>query len=159
MIATIRTWLTSVVVCTLFLSLLQAMIPEGAVRRVSLFTGGLLLFVCILGPLINLEDRDMKWDFSKYRMDIQKEQQLWMKHAEKELEQRIGTETESYISDKAAQLGTEVSACVETECREDGLIVPVSVRLSGPYSLELAACMEKDLGIPPERQVWHERDS
>lgn len=156
MIAEIRTWLTSIVVCTLFLSLLQAMIPEGTVRKVGSFTGGLLLLVCVLGPLIDLQGHQMRWELSEYRMDIQNQQQLWIEETEKELAQRIGAETEAYILDKAAQLGMTPSVSVETVCQEDGLIVPTSVWISRPYVPALAACIEKDLGIPPERQVWHE---
>lgn len=156
MMTAIRTWLTSIVVCSLFLSMLQAMIPEGTIRKVSSFTGGLLLLVCVLGPLIHLNSQSVEWDLSKYHIDIEHQQQIWMEDTKKELAQRIGEETEAYISDKAAQLGMELSVCVETDCREDGLIVPASVQLFSPYSPALSACIEKDLGIPPERQVWHE---
>lgn len=156
MIAAVRTWLTSIAVCTLFLSVLQAMIPEGSIRKISSFTGGLLLLICVMGPLINLKGQHIEWELSEYRIDIQNQQQRWIEETEKELTQRIGAETESYISDKAAQLGMELTVCVETARREDGLIVPVSVQLSGPYSPKLSVCIEKDLGIPPERQVWHE---
>lgn len=159
MMETIRTWMTSIVMCTLFLSLLQAMIPQGSVRKVGSFTGGLLLVVCVLGPLLHLQGLHIEWDWSEYSTDLQAQQQSWMEETERELAQRIGTETETYISDKATQLGTEVTAHVETQLRDDGLLIPASVRLSGPYSPELAACIEKDLGIPPERQVWHEGDN
>ena len=74
-----------------------------------------------------------------------------------ELSAIIAGRTAAYISDKADALGFRVTAQVETAPGADGEIpIPVSAVLTGPYSRELADCIAGELGIPAERQVWHE---
>ncbi len=158
MISAIREWLCSIVICTLFLSILRAMLPEGAVKQVGNFTGGLLLLLCVLSPLLHLDGLSSEFNFSEYRSDFEEQQKLWAEDGERALTQRIEEETESYISDKANAIGAEVSVSVETEKRKDGIIVPTMVHLTGPYVSELSVCIQQELGIPPERQVWDEEN-
>ena len=73
-----------------------------------------------------------------------------------ELAAIIAGRTAAYISDKADALGLEVSVRVETEPGEEGTPLPVSAELEGPYSQDLADWIAGELGIPAERQVWHE---
>ena len=42
------------------------------------------------------------------------------------------------------------------ECGADGIPVPVGAVLTGPYAEALSVDLERELGIPRERQVWHE---
>ena len=51
MIGAVGSWLRSVAAVTLLLSVVQILIPEGALRRVAGFTGGLLLLAALLQPL------------------------------------------------------------------------------------------------------------
>ena len=46
---------------------------------------------------------------------------------------------------------------VEAVAGPDGVSLPEKAELTGPYSQELADFMARELGIPAERQVWHER--
>ena len=48
---------------------------------------------------------------------------------------------------------------VETAPGEAGVSLPVKAEVTGPYSQELADFMTRELGIPAERQVWHEREN
>ena len=50
MIAAVREWLTSVVAVTLLLTVAQTLIPEGNIRKIAAFTGGLALLAAL--PLI-----------------------------------------------------------------------------------------------------------
>ena len=59
-----------------------------------------------------------------------------------------------YLADA---LGLEVSVRVKAAAGPDGVSLPDRVELTGPYSQELADFMAQELGIPAERQVWHER--
>ena len=71
--------------------------------------------------------------------------------------ERIAERTAAYISDKADALGLKVAVRVEATTGPDGVSLPEKVELTGPYSRELADFMTRELGIPAERQVWHER--
>ena len=54
---------------------------------------------------------------------------------------------------------TEVTVRVETRTGQDGVPVPWAADLTGRRSPALEACIAEDLGIPAERQVWHEREA
>ena len=57
------------------------------------------------------------------------------------------------------ELGLSVAVRVVTRPGADGVPVPWAAELTGQRSAALAACMAEDLGIPAERQVWHERET
>ena len=73
-----------------------------------------------------------------------------------ELKALIESQTAAYISDKANALGLEVTVRVEAEAGADGIPVPAAADIQGARSEELASYMEQELGIPRERQSWHE---
>ena len=57
------------------------------------------------------------------------------------------------------KLGLEVTVRVETRTEGNGIPVPWSAELTGSWSQALASALETELGIPAERQVWHEREA
>ena len=65
----------------------------------------------------------------------------------------------SYIWDKGHDLGLRLDAAVETGETADGIPVPWSVTVEGEFSQEVAAWIAEELGIPRERQVWHEGEN
>lgn len=157
MIGAVREWLTSIVVVTLLLSVAQTLIPEGSIRKIASFTGGLILLAALLQPVLRADIGGLRLDLGDYERSVA-ERQAELDSAGKEaLAELIEARTAAYISDKADALGLSVEARVETEAGEDGVPVPVSVRLRGPRSEALAAYIEGELGIPRERQVWSER--
>jgi stage III sporulation protein AF len=156
MMGAVRSWLTSVVVVSLLLSVAQTLIPEGSIRKIASFTGGLVLLVTLLRPLLGTDLSRLDLDRSDYAAAIQARQEELTAAGEEELAARIAERTEAYISDKGDELGLSVTARVTTETGADGVPTPFSVELWGQRSGQLAAYMEEELGIPGERQVWHE---
>jgi stage III sporulation protein AF len=152
MIGAVRSWLTAIVAVTLLLSVLQTLLPAGAIRQIASFTGGLLLLVVLLRPLLGAELEDLQLDLSDYAQAIQERQAELTQAGETALEERIAEQTAAYISDKAPN----VTVRVTTEPDADGVPIPVEAELWGPWSEELAAYMEEELGIVRERQVWHD---
>ena len=51
MIGAVRSWLTSIAAVTLMLTVVQTLVPEGTLRKISGFTGGLLLLVSVLSSV------------------------------------------------------------------------------------------------------------
>ena len=45
---------------------------------------------------------------------------------------------------------------VTTAAGENGLPLPVSAVIRGPYSEALARCIEEEVGIPAEKIIWQE---
>ena len=158
MIADLREWTFSVILCALFLSLAQSLIPKGTLGRIASLAGGLLLLLCLLQPLLRGRD-PLVPDWSDLQQELETRQQELLRETETQLAERISAQTASYISEQARRLGTEVTASVQTQRQNNGVILPVQAELRGKYSRELEACISLDLGIPPERQVWHEGEN
>jgi len=99
----------------------------------------------------------LELDLSAYGGAIEARQAELEAAGKEELAAIIAGRTAAYISDKADALGLEgITVRVETEPGTDGVPLPVSAVLAGPYSQDLADWIAGELGIPAERQVWHE---
>lgn len=159
MMESLRTWLSSIVAVTLLLAIAQSLVPEGTLRRVAGFTGGLVLLVALLRPLLAGGLPDLGLETEEWTKAIEEQQATLSRQGEDALAGLIAERTASYISDKGAALGLEVTAAVETRTGEEGVPVPYSVELEGPYSEELASYIADELNIPPERQVWNEQEN
>ena len=57
----IRTWILTVTVSALVIAGAEALMPQGSVKRVGKLTGGLILVLGILQPLVTL-DYDQLYD-------------------------------------------------------------------------------------------------
>lgn len=159
MIGALREWLTSIVVVTLLLSVAQVLVPEGSIRRVVSFVGGLILLVALLRPVLGADLERLRLDLDGYEQALQEAREELVSAGDTELTERIEERTAAYISDKADALGLKVTVRVETDLGANGVPVPSGAEIAGPQSEELASYMEKELGIPRERQVWHEREN
>lgn len=143
MMEAVRAWLTSVVLVSVLLSAAQSLIPPGTVRKAAGFTGGLILLLVLLRPVLGADLELLEL------ADTQTEAMASI----------IAEQTEAYILDKAGELGLEVTVRVETRTEGNGIPVPWSAELTGSWSQALASALETELGIPAERQVWHEREA
>ncbi|WP_298029783.1 stage III sporulation protein AF [uncultured Dysosmobacter sp.] len=156
MIGAVREWLTAIVASSILLSAVQTLLPDGTARRIAAFTGGLLLLAVMLRPVLGVELERL--DLGDYEAAVEQRRQELEEVKKEELESLIAERTAAYISDKAASLDLSVTARVETEPGPEGIPIPAAVHLEGQRSEELAAYMERDLGISRERQVWHEEN-
>ena len=155
MIGAVRSWLTSIAAVTLMLTVVQTLVPEGTLRKISGFTGGLLLLAALLQPVLKTDLGRLRLDFSDYEAAIEERAAELDAGGKEELAAIIAGRTAAYISDKADALGLTVTVRVETEL-EAGTPIPASAELRGPYSQGLADWIAEELGIPAERQVWHD---
>ena len=156
MIGAVRVWLTSIVMVTLLLSVAQTLIPEGTIRKIAGFTGGLILLVALLRPALGADLERLHLDLGDYERAIEERQEELASAGNTELKALIESQTAAYISDKANALGLEVTVRVEAEAGADGIPVPAAADIQGARSEELASYMAQKLGIPRERQSWHE---
>ncbi len=157
MIGAVRAWLTSIAAVTMLMAVVQTLVPEGTFRKLTGFTGGLLLLAALLQPALRTDLGRLRLDFSDYSEAIEERAAELDAAGKEELAGIIAGQTAAYISDKADALGLAVTVRVETAPGEDGETpLPASAELTGPYSRELADWIALELGIPAERQVWHE---
>ena len=152
MMEAVRAWLTSVVLVSVLLSAAQSLIPPGTVRKAAGFTGGLIL-------LLGADLEHLELDFDHYQAAVEERQEELADTQTEAMASIIAEQTEAYILDKAGELGLEVTVRVETRTEGNGIPVPWSAELTGSWSQALASALETELGIPAERQVWHEREA
>ena len=155
MMAAARAWLTAVVSVTLLLSVIQMLTPKGSLREIASFVGGLLLLAVLCG-LGSVDLSAVSLNLDAYRQTVEQRQAELEQEGQKELVGLIEAELESYISDKAADMGLTLRVQVTVEPDGSGVPVPVSVELTGPRSEVLSRWLETELGVPAERQVWNE---
>ena len=159
MMAALREWLTSVVVVAMLLAVAQTLLPEGSLRKIGSFTGGLILLVALTRPLLGTDLERLGVDIESCRREIAARQAELSEENRDALAAGIAERTEAYISKQAEKQGAAVTARVETRSGDEGIPLPWSAELEGDYTEELAQWMETELDIPRERQVWHGRES
>ena len=64
--AFLRQWLLGVVSCAFLVSLLDQLTPEGSVRKLARFSGGLVLILCMLRPLGTAEPWELALDLDGF---------------------------------------------------------------------------------------------
>ena len=151
--AFLRQWLLGVVSCAFLVSLLDQLTPEGSVRKLARFSGGLVLILCMLRPLGTAEPRELALDLDGLSADRAALEEQYRDVSGQSLAAVIAERTGAYIEDKAHALGVSVIAEV-TLREEDGAFLPDSVVLTGEESAALAALITRELGIAPEKQEW-----
>lgn len=151
----VQQWLLSVVACALLVSVSAQLCPDGSMRSVVRFTGGLLLLCAMLRPLTTVELPGLAWSGGAYREALAQANIELRGAEENALSDGIAAGLASYIEDKAGSLGAAVRATVTMKTR-DGVPVPVSVTLRGAYSEALSGLVERDLGVKKEHQQWIE---
>lgn len=156
MIEAARSWLTAVVAASFLVSLAQNLIPEGTVRKIAGFAGGLILLIVLIKPLLGADYGSLELSYQDYGAGIEQRRAELQAQSDKSLEALIGAKTEAYILDKAAALGVTCTVHVLLEPGADGTPLPAGVEMTGERSEALADYMAQELGIPKERQVYHE---
>ena len=156
MIEALRNWLIAVAAAAFLVSLSQSLIPEGTVRKIAGFAGGLTLLLVMVRPLLGADFDHLDFHYEDYAGEISQRQTELQTQSDQTLQELIAEKTEAYILDKAAALGVDCTVRVLMEPGEDGTPIPAGAELTGEKSDALADYMEQELGIPKERQVYHE---
>lgn len=153
----LRQWILNIVSCALLLGLANQFMPEGSVRKVVRFTGALLLCIVLLQPVKDLSLALPEADLSAYQQTVSVLELELTAQRESAFKKSIEAQTQSYIKDKALELGLTVRAEVTAQM-QDGAPLPHSAVLYGKREEALACYMEQALGITGENQTWIETD-
>ncbi len=153
----IRTWILTVTVSALIIAAAEALMPEGAVKKVGKLTGGLILVLGILQPLVSMDYQDL-YDMVNTLPAGSIRQESLAEAAADPMKGIIEEELGAYIVDKGAELGLECTAQVECAAGEEGVPTPQRVTVSGPFTQSqkerLIQWITEDLGIPREYQIY-----
>ena len=150
----LRTWIVSVTACAMVIAAAEALMPDGAVKRVGKLTGGLILVLGLLQPLVKL-DYDDWLDGAVTQEDLEGAAYAPMKSI-------IERELSAYIVDKGAQLGVTCTAQVVCETGEDGVPIPTRTTITGamtPAQKEaMIRCVTQELAIPRSGQIYRNEE-
>lgn len=157
MLDVIRQWLIGITCAALVTALAESLTPPGTIRKIGRLTGGLVLLIAMLGPLLSLDEEaltraltEYRFSLSAYSGDLEEENQELVKGI---IEER----SDAYIQDKAESMGIDCQVSVETEADSDWP-VPTSVTVFGALTEEqqeqLTRLIETDFAIPAERQSY-----
>lgn len=153
----IRAWVLTVTVSALVVAAAEALMPEGAVKKVGKLTGGLILVLGILQPLMSM-DYQALYDQAATLPAGGLSRESLTEAAADPMKGIIEAELSAYIVDKGAELGLSCTAQVECAAGEEGLPTPRQVTVSGPFTQSqkerLMEYITQDLGIPRELQFY-----
>lgn len=153
----IRTWILTVTVSALVIAGAEALMPQGSVKRVGKLTGGLILVLGILQPLVTM-DYDQLYDLVNTLPAGSIRQETLDQAAQEPMKGIIEEELAAYIVDKGAQLGLTCTAQVTCEAGEDGVPLPKSVTVTGAMTPDqreqLGQTITQDLGLAREDQIY-----
>lgn len=131
----IHQWIVSITAASMLTALCQAMMPAGAVKRVSNMTCGLLLFIVILRPVIRADYGQLLSSFADYYNGLGTYDSTLEETNFALTESIIARDTAAYIEDKAAETG--ITCTVTVQCGEkDGLTVPTRITVWGSLTSE-----------------------
>ena len=152
-----RTWLFGIVAAAMVLSILYALIPKGALLTIAKCTGGLVMLLVVLRPLLTLDMDSLRWQYEAWEGAIQQQTEAYTDANRQEMAAIIQQETAAYISEKAAELGLTCSP--EVTCQlQDGVPFPVEVTMDIPKNAALSRIIAADLGIDEAHQRWRETE-
>lgn len=151
-----RSWLLCVMSAALILALIYALVPKGTTRTIAQFTGGLILVLVTLQPLLQLDPGSWKLQYREYETQIDEQIDTYRKDYQEELRTIIEEETAAYISGKGLELGIQCRPVVTTKLRDD-IPYPAEVTLDTEWNEALSRYITQELDIPAENQHWQGR--
>lgn len=154
----VREYLLSVTAAAVVCSCIGAFFEKkGSIAVLVKTLCGIFVSLTVLRPVLNISLPDMENYISTYSADVQTVTEDAARSAANAQCEVIRQRAESYVYDKAAKLGCDISVCIllsEAEPYE-----PVEIQIKGklsPYAKsQLSASITADLGIPEEEQHWN----
>ena len=159
MIDSLKQYLLTVILAAIIIGIAQGILGKKSSFQSSLsLLCGLYMLLTVLAPF---KTGGLWFDYSSFldavNMDAEYEAASGQLAAQTELESIITTQTETYICDKATEMGAQLDVSVETEA-VNSLPMPVAVTLEGsisPYAKsKMKEIIKNDIGIPEEQQKW-----
>lgn len=156
----IRTWLLGVTCAAMILALAESLAPEGSVKRVCKLAGGLVLLLAAIGPILKLDEADLSYIVSKYKINAEQYSEALETQQDFLYESIIEERTAAYILDKAEELGMDCSVEVTVGWKDD-IPTPAAVTIRGVWTQaqrdRLSESIASDLGVPEPLQYFEEK--
>lgn len=152
----LREYVLSIVSVAIVVAILQRLTGNTHLSRVVKMVAGMILSIVLLAPLGNASVGAITSYFESVTLDAKNVADYGEDLYNDNLKAIISERCESYILDKANQLGAAIS--VSVHCDASDIPIPVSVEITGsvsPYIRNtLRHIIAEDMGIPEEMQLW-----
>lgn len=158
MMELIRNWLIGITVSAMVVALADSLMPDGAIKKLGKLTGGLMIMLSILQPLVSLDYGTMSEILVDYRIQSEAYSAGLETKNVQLIKNIIEEETAAYIQDKAAELGIVCEVDVTCSAQEEDTPYPASVVVYGELEENqiqvLRKIIEGDLAIAVEDQYY-----
>lgn len=159
MIDALRSWLLGVVFTAFAAGLAIELVPKGREKGLVKMLCGALTALAMLRPLGAVQWEKNTVSAGNFTQQTQQQADYYRSEQEKVLSAIIAERTESYIWDKATELGLECTVRVVVSAGESDVPLPEMVELNAVYDPVLAVWIEEVVGIPAEKQIWLEESA
>ena len=153
----LRRYLFSLAAAALLCAMVKSLVPKGKMERVVSMLCGVFLAMTAMSPLAKWELPDFAAQLSKVQIAAEEAKTGVEIQSREALCAIIKEKTQTYIWDKAKELGLDVEVTVTVEAK-DGCPYPAAVHISGPCTASqrqaLTGYIEENLAIGKERQLW-----
>lgn len=145
----VRSWLLGVTGVAIFTAMAEGLMPEGSVKQVGKLTGGLVLLVVALTPILSLNLEGL-FPVEQWEHQLATSEEELEEGRKNQWEGLIVEELETYIVDKGAERG--ISCTAEVSCRwSEEIYLPDEVVISGNLTEgereQLRQLIEEDFSI------------
>lgn len=153
----IRDWIFSLTGTALVCAAARRLTPEGRVKSVLRLVCAVAMAAALFSPLLRGALDTYPLELARYRAQgaaIAGEGTDVRRALDRDIIER---ETEAYIMDKARTLAVPLRAVhVALRWSTEGVWLPETAELTGPYDARLARILEAELGIPLAAQNWRD---
>lgn len=151
----LKEWLLGLIAAAMLVTLTEALLPEGRLRRVLHSCGSVVLLLAIVQPLRGWNSPGLRWQLSDAEAMAEERIAQYEEGNLTAMETIIKEKCSAYISKTAAELGLTCHA--QVECRaENGVPLPCEVTLDIPCDTALSRRITAELGINGAHQHWQE---
>lgn len=149
-------YLLAVIAASLLTSLLVGLVADDNMKHIARFVGDLTLVLVILSPLTGLSESRFRQSIEDFSWSAETRQDGFVVDTSI-TDQLIIDRCRTYIIEKAKPLGAELEIEIILS-KMNGISVPDQVRVTGQYSNhayeQISQILERDFGIPKEKQQW-----
>lgn len=156
MVDLIGAWLVGVTCTAMLVALAEGLVPAGAGRKICRLTGGLVLLLAMVQPVLKLDGDALTGALTRYRLDLEDQRQTLEEENSQVMQAIIEEQAGAYIQDKAQELGIDCQ--VEVTAQGEDYPIPQTVTIRGSLTAEqreaLTRAIETDFAIPAQRQIY-----
>ena len=152
----IRQYILSVISVAILCAMAQMLLTNGLASSLVKLITGLMITVVALQPILEIDLTELNGYFLPVSTNGLYAAEAGAHASENAVSELIVQRLETYICNKAEEMGAEVTA--DVLLAEENPPVPETIMVIGnisPYvKARLSECMQKDLGVSKDNQIW-----